>query len=395
MKNEVVMRLTEFDQTVNNNKTSGKNWYHGLEGNWWWGMSEKHARRHTVKSEEKIIKREEKARKKEEKAREEVVRLEEERIFANKIVLASTWNVMCGIATYTKYLLDNLHRIVPNSFVVDPIIDGELKYKSRGKLVHLQHEFGIVPKPPEKIRGKLIVTWHTVSKHTDAAIKMYESKYDVVAHIVHSEYMRRSINSSKDIWVAPHGSTLIPEMRKEDARKILGININMPIGFIFGFQSGDKNYQRLIDAARKTGIHIIISGAQHRLGQSFNIANDKNVTFINRFIDENEVNLYALASDILLFDYVGKDHYSVSGALHRIIGAGRPIVCSDIKHFDDVDHGEDCLKFKDQKGLEKSIMRALENIEKFGLAARRYAIKTSWENVARRHIEIYKRYTTL
>jgi len=35
----------------------------------------------------------------------------------------------------------------------------------------------------------------------------------------------------------------------------------------------------------------------------------------------------------------------------------------------------------------------LKNGEKFGLAAKKYAEETSWEKVARKHIEIYKRYT--
>lgn len=374
---EDIIKLSEFDQLVGNNKALGKHWHHGLKGKWWRDLSERRAREHIAKLEER--------------AKEKDV----ERYLGSKIVLASTWNIRCGIATYTKYLWDNLNKIAPDSFAVDPIDQGVLRYRSRGKLTHLQHEFGIVPKYSElKIKGKLIITWHTVSKHTNTEIEKYESGYDVVAHIIHSEYMRHNINSTKDVWAIPHGSTSIPQMRKEDARRILGINIDMPIAFVFGFQSGAKNYQRLIDAAKNTDIHVIISGAQHRAGYSLDIQNDKNVTFANRFMEENEVNLYALASDILLFDYVGKNHYSVSGALHRIIGAGRPIVCSDIKHFDDVDHGNDCLKFKDQEGLEKCIKYALENRERFGLAAKNYAERTSWENVARRHVDIYRRYAT-
>jgi glycosyltransferase involved in cell wall biosynthesis len=166
----------------------------------------------------------------------------------------------------------------------------------------------------------------------------------------------------------------------------------MPIGFVFGFQSGDKNYQRLIDAAKNTGIHLMISGAPHNVASSVYIENDRNVTFINRFLVENEVNLYAQASDILLFDYAAKDHFSVSGAMHRIIGAGRPAVCSDVRHFDDIEYGYECLKFKDQEGLEKCIKSALENGKQLGLAARNYAEKTSWEKVARKHLDIYSRY---
>lgn len=365
-----VKTLGEFDQLVNNNKASGKRWNHGLKDKQLRAMSESDARSHFLKLEE------------------------EDRSLVDKIVLTSTWNINCGIATYTRYLFDNLDTIVPGSFAVNPINEGVLKYKSVGRLTHLQHEFGIVPEPP-KIKGKLIVTWHTVSKHTEEAIEEYESNYNVVAHIVHSEYVRHSINSSRDIWAMPHGSMLIPEMKKEDARRLLGIDIDMPIGFVFGFQSGDKNYKRLISAAKNTDIHLIISGAPHNVATSINIKNDKNVTFINRFLVENEVNLYALASDVLLFDYAAKDHFSVSGAMHRVIGAGRPVICSDVKHFSDVDHGCNCLKFKDQNGLEKCIVDAFKNSEQLGLAARDYAQNTSWENVARRHIDIYRKYTNI
>jgi glycosyltransferase involved in cell wall biosynthesis len=365
-----VRTLEEFDRLVNSNKASDNRWNHRMKDKQLREMSESDARNYFVKFEE------------------------EEKALADKIILASTWDINCGIATYTKYLLDSLNSIAPSSFAINPINDEKLKYNSEGRLTHLQHEFGIVPKPP-KIRSKLIITWHTVSGHTDMAIEEYESKYNVVAHIVHSEHMRHSIDSSRDVWTMPHGSMLIPEMKKEDARRLLGINIDMPIGFVFGFQSRDKNYERLIDAARNTGIHLIISGSPRNAASSVYIPNDRNVTFINRFITENEVNLYALASDILLFDYAPKDHYSVSGAMHRIIGAGRPVLCSDVKHFSDVEHGYDCLKFEDQYGLEKYIILALEKSEQFGLAARDYAERTNWEKIARRHIDIYGMYTNI
>ena len=365
-----IRTVSRFNKIVNSNKSSGKKWHHNFDGKWWYGMSEDNARKHIAKLEE------------------------EEKALPSKIVLASTWNINCGIATYTRYLFDNLDKISPGSFAVNPVNDGLLKYKNDGKLTHLQHEFGIVPEPP-KIGSKLIITWHTVSKHTNDAIEEYEYDYDVVAHIIHTGYTRQNIDSSADIWSIPHGSMLIPEMTKEDARRLLGINIDMPIGFVFGFQSGDKNYRRLIDAARNTGIHLIISGAPHNAGSFVNISSDRNVTFINRFLVENEVNLYASASDLLLFDYAAKDHFSVSGAMHRIIGAGRPVICSDVNHFGDVENGHNCLKFKDQKGLERCIKDALGNSEQLGLAARDYARRTSWENLARRHIEIYRRYVNV
>jgi hypothetical protein len=32
--------LDDFDRLIEKNKASGKSWYHGLKGRWWWGMTE-------------------------------------------------------------------------------------------------------------------------------------------------------------------------------------------------------------------------------------------------------------------------------------------------------------------------------------------------------------------
>ena len=36
--------VDKFDRLVKKNKASGKHWYHGLEGRWWWGMTEEQVR---------------------------------------------------------------------------------------------------------------------------------------------------------------------------------------------------------------------------------------------------------------------------------------------------------------------------------------------------------------
>ncbi len=40
--------IDKFDQLVKKNKDSGRDWYHGLDGKWWWGMSEDEARKKIV-----------------------------------------------------------------------------------------------------------------------------------------------------------------------------------------------------------------------------------------------------------------------------------------------------------------------------------------------------------
>jgi glycosyltransferase involved in cell wall biosynthesis len=321
------------------------------------------------------------------------------------------------------------------------------------KICHIQHEFGIMPGIPRiSKKTRTIVTFHSILTDTtddglgvdnligmgmgkevgmaiggdgfDSGIgsgremgmkftlKRFESGLNVVGYMVHNEKSADVLKkwTGKDVWVIDHGSYYIPKIEKEDARNMLemgkvgggacsSIDVkNDKIGFIFGFQSPNKNYAELIEVAKKVGIKLIISGAKHNSGgYTWNGMgrNDSNVIFLDRFLTEMEVNLYALASDVLLFSYPMQDHYSVSGALHRLIGSGRPCILSNTKHFLDVrEYDDGVLKFNpgDKDDLERKIREGLERSGELGNNAREYGLRTSWENVAKRHLEIYSKY---
>lgn len=307
----------------------------------------------------------------------------------DKIMLVSTWDMNCGIAIYTKDLLNDLEKISPGSFIVRRM---ESSNRIGAKLVHLQHEFSILPKPPI-VGGKVVITWHTITRDISSTMRAFESNLDVVAHIIPCNDAREYIQTSKDVFVVELGSKQMNQIKKEDARGRLGIgHIQKPIGFVFGFQSPNKNYNRLIGAARNTGIHLIISGSTHFSGYSSGISNNESVTFLNRYLSDEEIDLFALASDVLLFDYADQDHYSCSSALHRTIGAGRPVVCANTKHFRDI---HNIPKFSNQPELENCIRHALTNQESLGRYSIEYAGLTSRESIARRHMEIYRKYVNI
>lgn len=331
----------------------------------------------------------------------------------NNIIFLSTWGIRCGIASYSEYLVNAINKIIPETVLVHTMNDRDTKYKIHGKgsfeggLIHIQHEFGIWPyHMPDLNKCKIIVTFHTISdsEKMKDVMRRLEKHYDVSGYIVHGECSRANLDTSKNIWTIPHGSMIIPEMEKMEARKRLGLGElggEKKIGFVFGFQSGDKHYERLMNVSHNIGIYLLISGAPRedvKIDKSIFKGKGGGTFFINRFLNEDEVNLYALASDFLLFDYSAKDHYSVSGAMHRIIGSGRPVICSDIRHFNDIENEVSCLKFKDSKGLERCIRRVLDNSserERLEMEARRYAEANSWEKSAQKHINIYRKYGDL
>jgi glycosyltransferase involved in cell wall biosynthesis len=254
---------------------------------------------------------------------------------------------------------------------------------------------------PAKLHSnsKVIVTFHTVPKNIITTLNHFENQYNIVGYIAHFEKGRDIISSGteKDVWMIPHGSKTIPcanaTNMKESAREWLnfdklGIKEGDECAFMFGFQSGNKNVNRLIDACKSVGIKLIISGGKHQCGFT-NITrtqNDGMVIFLDKYLNDMETDLFALSSDILLFDY------SCSGAMHRVIGAGRPVICSRTNHFTDVIENKQCLKFKDQAELESKIKEGLDRRDELGKNALQYAINTSWSSAAEQHLEIYRRF---
>lgn len=331
-----------------------------------------------------------------------------------QVMLVSTWGIKCGIATYTEHLLNSINKVQEIAGIFS-INNRELPYTVNAAgagIVHLQHEFGIMP-PKFNSNSKVIVTFHTISKNMTGTLQHLESKLNIAGYVAHFEIGRSILANStqKEVWMIPHGSKIIPcantnadtDNMKQCARdwlnfdKLFGIKEEEECAFVFGFQSGNKNYGKMAQACKNAGIKLIISGAIHQCGVGAKniISSNDNVILLGRYLNDMEVDLYALASDILLFDTIPLNHHSCSGAMHRIVGAGRPVICSRTNHFTDIIENQDCLKFGDQLELELKIKEALEKSEEFGNKAIQYAAKTSWENVAKQHLEVYKKYADL
>ncbi len=396
--------LNKFDKLIYNNKSSGLPWYYGLEGTWWFGMTEEQIR-YAYKGEVEVTYSHPNAIMAVPHIRPKIIGQESSQSHykvqeyddkiqgqVDKIILVSTWKIKCGIAIYTEDLYNEFNKIYPNLFMVNPFNDGVLQYNIKGKLSHLQHEFGIMKDPPP-IEGKVIMTWHTIPYNIADTIKRFESQLDIVAHIIPTDAARKYMRTSKDVYTINLGSKLMPSIRKEDARALLNIeHIDMPIGFVFGFQSVSKNYDRLIRAAKNTGIHLIISGSIHQCGYDANISNGENITVIGRYLSDSEIDLYSIASDMLLYDYIEQGHYSSSSALHRTVGSGRPVICANTMHFSDIDG---VPKFNSQDELERCIIYALGNQDSLERLSLQYAQDTSRENMAKKHIDVYRKYVDI
>lgn len=321
------------------------------------------------------------------------------------ILMVTTWDVQCGIATYSKHLIDSIKQVNSDEIIKIVSINNVLPLSIEGEIIHFQHEFGIIPQLP-RVVGHSVITWHTVpTKSHDEVSRI--SKMDDVHHIVHADVAKQALMQSGIkpdlITVIPHGSFKFPEpvIHKDAARELLGLPPDKFIVFMFGFRSINKGYDDILDLDIDN-LLLLVTGAQnHRENEtrmSGNISkwiNTEHVQFLYEFLSELEVTLYALASDAFIFNYPGdKAYISASGGMHRIIGAGRPIICTDVPQFDELEHNISAHKMNHSGEIKDSIMLFMENpgiANILGDNAMFVSEETSWEVVAQQHTELYSK----
>ena len=322
------------------------------------------------------------------------------------VAYITTVNEKCGIATYTKFLSEELNKLFPAKRFrtiqqVDPTA-----------LIHVEHEFGIFPYIDEltgrRIEGNhKVVTWHTVMREPGALIEHYhalDKYYDV--HIVHNSLSKKYLGAyaRSPIHVIPHGTLIFEPTPREAARRALNLPLDRKIVFCFGFAAESKGLEEVAEAAGSMrDVLFVISGAVHgvvgwnsklvlaRLG----VKSPDNVLVLGKFLTEDEVNLYSSACDCLLFNYKTPGFISsASGAMHRVIAAGKPVVCSLDNRLIELEDGHDALKYRrgdvDQMVYcLKLVLDDQEMASRLGENARHLAERTSWARVARMHVDLY------
>ena len=310
-----------------------------------------------------------------------------------EIELVSTYDIHCGIATYTSYLIQALSKIC--NVGVFPVNDGvPPRIDFDGVLVY-QHEFGIfgdsIP-----ISRRAVVAWHTVLE--DHPIPQYAN-----AHIVHSPEVIDRFPEGTAYFI-PHGT-----MQYDDsisigmARERLGLPQDVPIILVFGFRTPNKSYDTLLQILeqvhkRESSAIGIFTASPHGAedpswGEHFaHYQNGEYVRVLHSWLSEEEVSLYAIASNILLFSYSPEPHYSASGAMHRIIGAGKPVVCSrESVQFRELKENVEALKFDSVEEAGEKIVELIRSpslYHRLKKGALEYAERTSWDNVAKKYLDV-------
>ncbi len=353
------------------------------------------------------------------------VPVKEHRIFPTSISFLSTVpDEQCGISTYTNYLCHALNKKYPANIFRD--INRDVPDNSA---IVAQIEFGIFPPDNDQYKQMLLnkkysdnwkfAMWHTVFREPTGPILKYiqeiDKEYDM--HLVHTvvqkTWLSRVVN--KPVEIIPHGTLLWDTMEKDAAKKIISkeysglISESDRIMFAFGFAAENKGLEQLVDAAKlvKTpNFKLVISGAPHGAAKEFTQriidslkkrVDTGNVVILGKHLADDEINLWASAADILVFNYTTPPHVSsASGAMKRVLAAGKPILCVDDNRLEELVNGQHCIKYTmgNKSDLIKSIDMLLSDSEmanKLGRNCRLLAEQTSWDKIADKYEDIISR----
>ena len=361
------------------------------------------------------------------------------------IGLVSTFNVFCGIATYSEHLVEHFEKGSIQVFANDlkNLSDtkssdihrvsrcwertGDFKRLQQAILqsgvtgVHFQHEFGLFQnheafcellKTLYNNRISIYITFHTVFANNIENNKIYDYAKYCTRIIVHSQAAKDQLNLNEKCVMIPHGSVKVDRVAKFVARKHLNIPRDSFLALTFGFITPNKGALDNINVVLNLkndfpDLKLLIAGMPMVHGDNFDnlsyalslfkyLRKRKgwdSVDIIMKYIPEWELDYYAGAADIAIENYY-QTNYSTSGMSHLVMSYGLPSVSSRSNILTDLNE-ERSLKYdvNDIQGMEMNLLRLLrdKNLrEQMSKNCLRYAEQTSWENIAQKHIGLYE-----
>ena len=358
----------------------------------------------------------------------------------------------CGIATFTKDLIEALDRL--NRFRLGVVAVNEpgtiYNYDERVKrqiqqdtfedytqaadyinsskfdVVNLQHEFGIfggesgeyIISLLENVRKPLVTTLHTVAP--DLAPKAQEILRGIVSlssSIIVMARAARHILEKHDIPprsvnVIQHGCPDVPFVESASVKNSLGLK-GRTILSTFGLISRAKGVEYAIRALARVvdrypnALYLVIGethpGVRKTEGERYRtglmrlvdkLGLGEYVRFHNRFLSKRELIRFLQATDIYVTPYISPNQIS-SGTLVYALGTGKAIISTPFLHAKEVlanGRGLFC-EFNDPNSIAECMEKLLGNValrKNLQKKAYAYSRRFVWSNVAKDYARLFK-----
>ncbi|CAD0008052.1 glycosyltransferase [Flavobacterium chungangense] len=372
----------------------------------------------------------------------------------SKIIFMSTFPpTQCGIATYTQDTIKGINDVYGNSItceicelVKSPLetptqaytlntknredytrVANEINNDDAVKLIHIQHEFGLFDGNYgdhlldflNVIKKPVTFTFHSVIQNPNSELKTFVKLLLSYSNSVFvmtrksQEILMKDYDIQKEIITCvPHGTHIVIYEKPEEAKAKFDLQDRMVLS-TFGLLGEGKSIETGLHALPKiiknhpnvlylvigrTHPNLIEEGVDAYRDKLEGIVKDlnleKNVRFINQYLDTNELLNYLKATDVYMF--TSKDpNQAVSGTFAYAMSCACPLVASKIPHTVEV-LTSDCGILVDIGNSDQFAEAAIKLLsddslrEEMGINAFRKTRASSWENVAIKHMETYK-----
>ena len=252
-----------------------------------------------------------------------------------------------------------------------------------------------------KIKSKKIIwTIHNLSSH-DSKRKQLENFFYIFVSfvsdflIVHSKLavpkvsIKYKIKHNKIRYI-PHGnySSLISLDKKNYSR-----NSKKFVFLFFGLIRPYKGVLGLIESFKRINLdaYLTLAGLCKSDNLNRNIINtidsDKRIKYINKFIDEKQLNELVMNSDVVVLPYV--DAFT-SGSVVYALSASKPLILPKFISYNEYSDENNTFIYDDTK-LDYALLRAFnsKNLIEMGFDSHKKALNLDWDNIGKSVLELY------
>ena len=359
----------------------------------------------------------------------------------------------CGIATFTKDLVDSIEEV--GDFRPPAIIainekatvydyDERVKFQirrdsaedyvqaanyvnsSRIDLVNVQHEFGIFGGEwgehlnvfLQNLQKTVVTTLHTVEPElppkAQVVLKNINSQSSAITVMANGaiKILERYGIPRRKVKVIHHGCPRINFVSSDSVKPSLGLEGRVILS-TFGLISRSKGLEYAIQSlpaivGKDPRVFYLIIGETHPEVRKFEgeayrkelmklvdqLGLEEHVGFHNRFLSKRELIRYLQATDIYLTPSISPNQIS-SGTLIYAVGAGKAIISTPYLQAKEVlAHGRGLLcEFRDPESISKRIEQLLGNVtlrRRIEMKVHRYSRGFLWSNVAAKYSKMFK-----
>jgi glycosyltransferase involved in cell wall biosynthesis len=346
----------------------------------------------------------------------------------DRIALVSVYDVPCGIATYSKWLWDEMKSRVDEARIFAeeekgaPCNPDVVRCWRRGEpltqlvaelkaydpdIIYVQHEFGNFPNARHWLafmgalsNYRVVVTLHSVYRSHRDKIVIEASCPEI---IVHTPSARASLVDEKQlsskVHVIPHGCSA-PE-----PGRLWNIYHSEHTVLQFGFGFPYKGWENAIEAVatikehhpdvfytglmseRWPGVHADYAASLNAYAEQLGVA--ENIGIIRGFQSDAALDAFLRTNRVALFPYRDNGEHTVqgcSGAARVAMSKGTPVVASGVPLFEDLDGV--VPRPSTVEGWASAVMEAFDHNADHVARQDKFLVDNSWAKSAERYLSV-------